>query len=180
MSDERVLDGVLRRDVDFTEFFHTAWPRLYRTALAIAGEPGMAEDALQSAFAKAYASWSRVSGADHPEAYVRRMVVNEVIGWRRSGFWKRERSHETVESGSSAAPDGRVVDRLTLWDAVRALPVRQRAVVVLRYYEDLTEAEIAEALGCTRGTVKSQASAALATLRRTSGLDLDDHPQGKR
>ena len=180
VGDERGLDGLLGHDGDFTEFFHAAWPRLYRTALAIAGEPGLAEDALQSALAKAYASWSRVLGADHPEAYVRRMVVNEVIGWRRAGFFKRERPHETVDPGSLAGADGRVVDRMALWEAVRALPVRQRAVVVLRYYEDLTEAEIAEILGCSRGTVKSQASAALATLRRTSGLDLDDRTLEER
>jgi RNA polymerase sigma factor (sigma-70 family) len=76
------------------------------------------------------------------------------------------------------SPEGGVVQRLTLWEAVQALPVRQRAVVVLRYYEDLTEAQIAEVLGCSRGTVKSQASAALATLRRSSGLELDGLGEG--
>ena len=175
VTDERRLDGLdglLRRDVDFAEFFHVAWPRLYRTALGIAGDAALAEDALQSAFAKAYASWSRVSAADHPEAYLRRMVVNELLGWRRTGFWKRERPSDEIAGGATPAPDGTVVDRLFLWDAVQALPVRQRAVIVLRYYEDLTEAQIAETLGCSRGTVKSQASAALATLRRTTGEDI--------
>lgn len=174
MSDEAQLG----REVDFSEFFHAAWPRLFRTALAIAGDRGLAEDALQSAMTKAYSSWQRVLAADHPEAYVRRMVVNEVLGWRRRGWWRRERPHEAVDAGTLASQEGRVVQRLTLWEAVQALPVRQRAVVVLRYYEDLTEVQIAEVLGCSRGTVKSQASDALASLRRNSGLTLDDLGEG--
>jgi RNA polymerase sigma-70 factor (sigma-E family) len=162
----------LRHDTDFTAFFEIAWPRLFRTALAIAGDRGSAEDALQTAFAKAYASWSRVSSADHPEAYVRRMVVNEIIGSRRHGWWRRERPYEDVGASAAApSPEQGVVDRDAVWEAVQQLPLRQRAVVVLRYYEDLSEAQIAETLGCSRGTVKSQASAALANLRRT-GADL--------
>ena len=172
VTDQGGIDGLLRRDVDFAAFFHATWPRLFRTALAIAGDAATAEDALQSAFAKAYASWSRVSGAEHPEAYVRRMVVNEILGWRRSGFWKSERPHEDVDPGRLTGTEAAVVDRLTLWQAVQRLPVRQRAVIVLRYYEDLTEQQIAEVLGCSRGTVKSQASAALVTLRRTTGEDI--------
>lgn len=161
------------RDQDFTAFFDATWPRLYRTVLAIAGDPATAEDALQSAFAKAYAVWSRVAAADRPEAYVRRMAVNEVLSWRRTGWWRRERTHPEVELRDPVpSPEPGVVSRQSLWDAVRALPVRQRAVVVLRYYEDLSEAQIAEVLGCSRGTVKSQASDALANLRRLSGLDL--------
>jgi RNA polymerase sigma-70 factor (sigma-E family) len=172
VSSDSVLDGLLR-DTDFAEFFDGLWPKLFRTALAITGDRGSAEDALQTAFAKAYASWHRVSTADHPEAYVRRMVVNEIIGSRRHGWARRERPRETVEPvGSAPSPETGVVERATLWAAVQKLPLRQRAVVVLRYYEDLPEAEIAEVLGCSRGTVKSQASAALANLRRTSGADL--------
>lgn len=174
VNDDRSLDGLLR-DADFTAFFDALWPRLFRTALAIAGDRGSAEDALQAAFGKAYAAWSRVSAAEHPEAYVRRMVVNEIIGARRHGWWKRERPYEHVEPpGSTPSPEGAVVEHARLWEAVQLLPVRQRAVVVLRYYEDLSEAQIAEVLGCSRGTVKSQAAAALANLRRTSGLDLED------
>ena len=110
-----------------------------------------------------------VRRADHPEAYVRRMVLNEVLGGRRSGFRKRERPHSAVEpAGAVVSPERGVVERDAIWAAVRALPPRQRAVVVLRYYEDLSEIEIADALGCSRGTVKSQASAALASLRRTA------------
>ncbi len=110
------------------------------------------------------------AGSSWPEAYVRRMVVNEIIGSRRHGWRRRERPHELVEPpGASPSPETGVVERDAVWAAVRALPVRQRAVIVLRYYEDLSEQEIADALGCSRGTVKSQASAALASLRRSGG-----------
>jgi RNA polymerase sigma-70 factor (sigma-E family) len=152
---------------EFAEFFRASWARLYRVALAVAGDQRTAEDDLQAALAKVYAAWDRVRRADHPDAYVRRIVLHEVLGGRRHGFLKRERpSAEVTSSATVASPEGELVERDAVWAAVRALPPRQRAVVVLRYYEDLSEAEIADALGCSRGTVKSQASAALAALRR--------------
>ena len=156
-----------QKGVDFDDFFQATWPRLYRTAYAVAGDAASAEDALQSAYAKAYASWRRISRTDHPEAYVRRMVVNEILGVRRRGWWQRERPHESPEPpGAAASPELGVVEHDAVWTAVGALPPRQRAVIVLRYYEDLSEEQIADVLGCSRGTVKSQASAALAHLRR--------------
>ena len=162
-------EGVQPSEQEFAELFRASWARLYRLAFAVSGDRAAAEDDLQNAFAKIYAQWGRVQRADHPEAYVRRMVLNEVLGGRRSGFLKRERPHPAVEPpGSVASPEAAVVVHDAIWSAVRALPPRQRAVVVLRYYEDLSEVEIAEALGCSRGTVKSQASAALAALRRTA------------
>ena len=155
-------------EAEFAEVFTTLWPRLYRMAVAVAGDRGGAEDAVQAAFAKAYAAWSRVRRADHVEAYLRRMVLNEIFGARRAGWSRRERPHENVETGRvSASHDHAVAERDAVWAAVLALPVRQRAVIVLRYYEDLSEEQIAAALGCSRGTVKSQASAALANLRRS-------------
>ena len=162
------LDGLLHPALheSFDDFFHASWRRLFPMALGIAGDRASAEDALQGAFAKAYASWSRVSSASHPEAYVRRMVVNEIISSRRSAWFRRERSTAEPDVGASvASPESGVVDRDAVWAAVQSLPVRQRAVIVLRYYEDLSEAEIAQVLGCSRGTVKSQASAALKNLR---------------
>ena len=168
------LETGVPADPEFADFFHATWPRLYRTAYAVAGDPHAAEDALQAAYAKVFASWRRVRGADHPEAYVRRVVVNEILGTRRRSWWRRE---VLAPPPDAAAPgdttDVEVVDRDAMWAAVLALPPRQRAVVVLRYYEDLSEAEIAEVLGCSRGTVKSQASAALANLRRLAA-DLRD------
>ena len=158
-------------DAAFAEFFAATWPRMFRTAVAIVGDAAAAEDCLQSAYARAYASWRRVSSADHPEAYVRRMVVNEIMSTRRHGWWRRERPSATVEpAGAVPSPEADIVRHGVVWAAVQELPVRQRAVVVLRYYEDLSEQEIAATLGCSRGTVKSQASAALANLRRYGAL----------
>lgn len=163
---------------EYAELFTTQWPRLYRMAVVVAGDHSVAEDAVQTAMAKAYASWTRVRAADHPEAYLRRMVLNEIVGARRTGWFRRERTHGQVDPGlTTAAQDDVVADRDAVWAAVLALPVRQRAVIVLRYYEDLSEREIAEVLGCSRGTVKSQASAALANLRR-AGAGIDD-PEGE-
>ena len=154
-------------EAEFAELFATLWPRLYRMAVAITGERGAAEDGVQAAFAKAYVSWARVRRADHVEAYLRRMVINEILGARRAGWFRRERPYENVETGRVAvAHDHAVTERDAVWTAVQTLPTRQRAVIVLRYYEDLSEEQIAAALGCSRGTVKSQSSAALATLRR--------------
>jgi RNA polymerase sigma-70 factor (sigma-E family) len=155
--------------MDFDEFFRATWPRLFRTAYAVAGDAASAEEALQGAYVKAYASWHRVSRAEHPEAYVRRIVVNEILGTRRRGWWQRERPHESPEPpGQVASPDVAVVERDAVWLSVQALAPRQRAVIVLRYYEDLSELQIAEILGCSTGTVKSQASAALTNLRRNA------------
>ncbi len=152
---------------EFAELFVALWPRLLRMATAIAGDRSAAEDAVQMAFARAYASWSRVRRADHVDAYLRRMVLNEIFGSRRSGWFRRERPYADVDPGRTAAgPEDGLADRDAVWAAVQALPVRQRAVIVLRYYEDLSEEQIAATLGCSRGTVKSQASAALANLRR--------------
>lgn len=163
------LWGVGAPGDDFDEFFRATWPRLFRTAYAVAGDAASAEDALQAAYARAFASWRRVTAADHPEAYVRRMVVNEIIGDRRRGWWRRERPVAEPElAGRFESPEDGVADRQVVWAAVQELPVRQRAVIVLRYYEDLSEREIAAVLGCSPGTVKSQASAALANLRRSA------------
>ena len=151
---------------DYEAFYVSVWPRLFRLTYAISGDVGRAEDAVQSAMAKAYGAWRRVTSADHPEAYVRRMAVNEVLSVRRRGWWKAERAGHVPDVGVAGSAEQDVVDRSELWEALLRLAPRQRAVLVLRYYEDLSEHRIAEVLGCSPGTVKSQASDALATLRR--------------
>jgi RNA polymerase sigma-70 factor (sigma-E family) len=153
-------------ETGFAEFFEATWPRLFRTTYAVAGDVSSTEDALQSAFAKAYASWAKIRTTDHPEAYVRRMAINEVLGVRRRAWWRAEQpTAEPQTVGATPSPERAIVSRDELWNAVMILPRRQRAVIVLRYYEDLSEEQIADVLGCSRGTVKSQASAALANLR---------------
>ena len=157
-------------ETEFADFFASTWARLFRTTYAVAGDVGHAEDALQSAFARAYAMWHRVRSTDHPEAYVRRMAVNEVLRARRRAWWKAERSGTPPEAvvpptGQPSTEDD-VANRAEVWEALMSLAPRQRAVLVLRYYEDLSEQEIADVLNCSRGTVKSQASDALSALRR--------------
>jgi RNA polymerase sigma-70 factor (sigma-E family) len=155
----------------YDDVYAALWPRLVRTAYAVSGDLGVAEDAVQTAFAKAYRGWRRISRLEAPEAYLRRMAVNEVLNDRRLARRRHEiTSAEPPERATPGSADPPLPDD-ELWRAVTTLPPRQRAVLVLRYYEDLSEQQIADVLGCRPGTVKSQASAALASLR--SRLD---HP----
>ena len=151
-------------DADFAELYAATRPRLVRTAYVVTGDAALAEDALQTAFVQAYRSWARVSRADDPIAYVRRMVVNAAIAQTRKPHWRRERLTDLLpEQQRGTAVEATGADEV--WEAVQRLAPRQRAVVVLRYYEGLSEREIADALGCSPGTVKSQASNALTRLR---------------
>ncbi|MFF7933150.1 SigE family RNA polymerase sigma factor [Streptomyces sp. NPDC007940] len=164
----------------FQEFVRARWSHLVRTAYLLTGDAHHAEDLTQTALAKAYRSWRRVSGSDNPEAYVRRMLVT----CNSDRFRKRR----VKESLTDAPPEragwdesvARVDERGVLLGALAGLPPRQRAVVVMRYWEDLSEAEVAEVLGCSPGTVKSQASKGLAKLRTYPGLAqvMDRAPQG--
>lgn len=153
----------------YDDFYAAMWPRLVRTAYAVCGDRGVAEDAAQTALAKAHRSWRRISKLDAPQAYVRRMTVNEVLNHLRRASSRRESARGDLPDGV-LDPEGPEV-RDEVWQAVLRLPPRQRAVLVLRYYEDLTEHEIADVLGCRPGTVKSQASDALSSLRHH--LDAD-------
>ncbi len=153
------------RDGEFEDYMRGRQPSLRRTAYLLAGDEHTAEDLVQVAFAKLYLSWDRVRDQQTLDGYVRRILVNEHNSlWRRA--WKRRelstdappeapQTTATYDEGQSAA----------LWEFVGTLPRKQRAVVVLRYYEDLSEAETAEVMGISVGTVKSQASRALAGLR---------------
>ena len=160
---------------DYDDFYVALRPRLVRTAYAVSGDLGVAEDAVQTAFAKAYRSWRRISRLESPEAYVRRMAVNEVLNTRRTAHVRREVVRAELPDAPGVAGDDGALAHDEMWRAVLSLPPRQRAVLVLRYYEDLSEQQIADVLGCRPGTVKSQASAALATLRVRLG---DQTPAG--
>ena len=158
----------------FEEYASSAWPSLYRYAYLLVGNHADAEDLAQQTLIKAYAAWSRVEVADSPTAYLRRVLTNTYLSQRRP----QKRRLEVLTDAppdpgglSGAGPE----DRMVLWPHVRSLPPRQRAVVVLRYYEQLSEQEIAEVLGCSRGTVKSSAHHALKTLRATLDTATDDH-----
>lgn len=151
-------------EADFEEVVTALAPRLHRAAYGITRDHHRAEDAVQAALAKAWARWHRVRRTEHPEAYLRRMVVNEVLSWRRRAAAGEIVTDAVPDRGVRS--DEAVYDTSdAVWHALGGLAPRQRAVVVLRYYEGLSEAEIADALGVRPGTVKSQASAALANLR---------------
>ena len=150
---------------------------MFRVAYALTGDQASAEDLLQRTLVKAFVHWKRVSRAEAPDAYVRRMLVNEsALSWRAR---KRRPEVLTAELPDRPEPgfDSVLATRDELWEGVRALPTRQRAVLVLRYYEDLSEREIAETLGISAGTVKSLSSAAIDKLRtRLQPVDqLEEH-----
>ncbi|MFJ7158299.1 SigE family RNA polymerase sigma factor [Streptomyces sp. NPDC101118] len=156
---------------EFQAFVRAHWTRLVRTAYLLTGDPHDAEDLTQTALAKAYRSWRRVSRSERPEAYVRRMLVT----CNSDRFRKRRVPERLTGAPPDTAVQGDaagewVEERTALMAALAILPARQRAVVVLRYWEDLAEAEVAEVLGCSAGTVKSQASKGLAKLRACPGL----------
>ena len=152
----------------FEQHAGSAWPSLYRYAYLLTGSHADAEDLAQQTLLKAYRSWSRVSAAESPPAYLRRMLTNTFLSQRRPRSRRLEVLVDAPPEDGRAVADG-PEERMALWPHVSALAPRQRAVIVLRYYEDLSEAEIAEVLGCSRGTVKSTAHAALKVLRAALG-----------
>jgi RNA polymerase sigma-70 factor (sigma-E family) len=158
------------RDADFAAYMQARQPALLRTAFLLTGDAHTAEDVVATALAKLYLAWDRVRDRESVDGYVRRIIANETTSLWRRPWRRREIAAEVLpERGQQDAyDDGRTA---ALWRAVSSLPPRQRAVVVLRYYEELSEAEIAHVLGISPGTVKSQASRALATLR-TNNPDL--------
>jgi RNA polymerase sigma-70 factor (sigma-E family) len=153
-------------EAEYAEFVAASLHRLHRMAYAVCGDRELAEDAVQSALVSAYRTWPRVRDAASSEAYLRKMVVNQLLTWRRRKSWSTSALGHAVEP-SRASHEDQVVEHQRVWTAVGLLPPRQRAVIVLRYYEGMSEAEISEVLGIRPGTVKSQASAAVAHLHAT-------------
>ncbi|MET8004502.1 SigE family RNA polymerase sigma factor [Nonomuraea glycinis] len=159
------MSGVER---DFSAFVAARATSLLRVAYLACGDAAEAEDLLQTALERTYRSWDRVRH-DSPEPYVRRVIVNAAISRaRRRAILSIIPMHSPPERSARATD----VDlRHVLMEALRALPPRQRAVIVLRYWEDLSETQTAEVLGCSVGTVKSQASKAMAKLRSALGRE---------
>ena len=149
-------------EASFAEFVRTQWRDLVRAAIFLGASPHEAEDLAQQTLVRCYASWERVTGADNRDAYVYRMLLNQLRDVRRTRWWR---------SRVDAEPDGRVDDasrQVVLADAIHqalgGLTKEQRDVVVLRYFVQLTEAQTAAALSVPAGTVKSRLSRALAAL----------------
>lgn len=158
--------------LDFEDFVRGRSTALLRTAYLLTGDRRDAEDLLQTVLERTSRRWSSISQS--PDAYVRRAMVNTVTSW-----WRRNKTAEVPlfddQIASKADPIGAVAVRDALVRGLLALPVRQRAVLVLRYFDDLSEAETAVALQCSVGTVKSQASRGLARLREL----VDDQDAGR-
>jgi RNA polymerase sigma-70 factor (sigma-E family) len=156
-----------RAEVAFAEFMRGRWPALVRLGYGLTGDPRLAENLARSAFARAYASWPRVLRAGDPNVYVCKVMLSACLG----GFRRRQaqRPGPAAAAGPGTAPQTRGGgDRPALVTALMRLPDGQRSVLLLRYWMDMTEAEVAAALGCSVGSVRSQESRALAMLR-TSG-----------
>ncbi|MDG6110228.1 SigE family RNA polymerase sigma factor [Dactylosporangium aurantiacum] len=151
---------------DFDDFVTGRSPALLRFAYLLTGDRHLAEDLTQEALVRAHRRWHAIVGEDGPEPYVRQAILRQYLSWRR----RRASTERPVAEPPDAAPHGadladRVVDADELWTALRALPRSQRAVVVLRYYEDLPDAQIARLLGCAPATVRVHAFHALHRLR---------------
>lgn len=152
---------------EYIEYVKARLPRLRRLAYSLCGNEDQADDLVQEAVTKLYLHWSRAADVTHLDAYVRKILVRTFLDGRRKGWWR------VLLFG--AVPDVRYTqeqsadDRTVLRDALAELPPRQRAVLVLRFLHDLPVREVAELLGCTEGTVKSQTSHGLTTLRRILG-----------
>ncbi len=152
----------------FTEFVRASSASLFRTAYLMTGDYQRAEDVLQSALVRVYQRWPRVAAMAEPEAYARKVVVSQAASW-----WRKRSSHESpLVLRDEPSWDGRVEavpEHERVWRAVLSLPRRQRAVTVLRYYADMSEAQIAETLGMAPGTVKSHSHAAGRRLAQLLG-----------
>lgn len=159
--------------MDFEDWVVQRRAPLFRFAVVLTGDPVLADDVVSNALTAAYEHWDRVSAADSPNAYVRRMIVNEFLGWRRR--WLRVAPWADLEAVSTPLPDhsGAHADHQELVHELRGLPAKQRAAIVLRYYEGLTFAEIAELLGTGENAVRSNISRGLHRLR----MSMSDEPE---
>lgn len=157
-----------QEEAEFCDFVAGRSPALLRTAYLLTGDRAHAEDLLQTALTKMYLSWHRIRDRGALDSYARRVLVTTATSRSRRRWWG--------ETPVAAVPERQAADFAahrdlhgTLWPLVLALPAGQRAVLVLRYYEELTETEVADVLGISTGTVKSQTSRALTALRTQLG-----------
>jgi len=168
---------VSSRDDEYTEYISARMMSLRRTAYLLCQDWHRADDLVQAAITKLYVHWSRARAADHIDAYARTVLVREFLGERRSAWARRVR----LDGQLTRASTGETSDHDALLDlraALGAVPPRQRATLVLRFYCDLNVEQAAQVLGCSPGTVKSQTVKGLAALRRA--LDPDPEPTGER
>ncbi len=165
----------------FAEFAAARSTALFRAAYLMVGDHALAEDLLQEALTKTYVAWPRLRDVNSAEAYTRKAITTTAISWWRRKSWQKEKPRDDVPERVQASGVEDLAERDWLWQELQRLAPRQRAAIVLRYYEDLTEAQTAAALGCSVGTVKSQVSDGLKRLRSALGPDavlVADEPNG--
>jgi RNA polymerase sigma-70 factor (sigma-E family) len=150
---------------DFEVFARAQLPGLLRYSVMLTGDRELAADLVQDVLVKMYRQWSRISRADRPDRYAVRMVTNQFLSWRRSRAARHIAAAELPDDPHTEHFETTHAVRDDMWRRLAKLPKRQRAVLVLRYYQQLTDAEIADVLGCTPVTVRGYAHRALATLR---------------
>jgi RNA polymerase sigma-70 factor (sigma-E family) len=154
----------------FTDFVAARSGGLFRTAYLLVGDYHLAQDLVQESLIKLYAAWPRIRGLAEAEAYARKTMVTTAISWRRRRSFHERPTEPLPEVEVEVAATGDVIDaQEELWRELLRVPPRQRAAVVLRYCEDLSEAQSAELMGCSVGAVKKQASLGLAKLRARMG-----------
>jgi RNA polymerase sigma-70 factor (sigma-E family) len=165
---------------DFREFATARGPALSRVAFMLTGDHQAAEDLLQEALVKTAVRWRRVESGGNPEAYVRKVMLNQLRSWLRRRRYAEIPLDSAIDQQEHADVAQQAALRVTLSRFLASLPPRQRVVLYLRYYEDLTELATAQRLGCSVGTVKRHAHDALATLRRAnpSLLEFLNPPEG--
>jgi RNA polymerase sigma-70 factor (sigma-E family) len=163
---------------EFDSFVRARTPALLRSAYLLTGDQYLAEDLVQSALARAHRAWPRLQAVGNAEAYTRQIMYNLRVSW-----WRKRRVSESLPGELPERPGHGQHDhtettttRLALRNALNELPPRQRAVIVLRFFEDRTEVQAAEILGVTVGTVKSQTAKALARLRAAAPVLLEAYP----
>ena len=150
----------------FEEFAATRLPAVLRFAGVLTADRALAEDVVQEVLIRASKRWDRLQALDHPEAYVRKMIVNEYLSWRRRN-WRLLPTGTAIDTDDRVLPDHarEHAERDAILAELGKLPRRQRTVLVLRYYQGLSDREIGDVLGCKPGTVRGYASRALSTLR---------------
>ncbi len=152
-----------REQASFEGFVVARSPTLLRYAYVLCGDSALAEDLLQEGLLKAHRHWNRISALDGPDPYVKRIIANHFVSSRRRRS-ASEQVSDSIEFAAGSENSDEVVDREVLWVALRKLPPRQRAVLVLRFYEDRSDDEIGATFGCPSGTVRSLRARAFAAM----------------
>jgi RNA polymerase sigma-70 factor (sigma-E family) len=167
MTTERSTAPVRGHTDDFDSFVSGRGRALLKFAYVLCGDAHLAEDLVQEVLARLHHRWDRITAMDNAEAYVRTSIVRQFLSWRRRRAYREAVFAEVPEPAPADAPEHRILARDQMWQLLRGLPRAQRAVLVLRFYCDLPDEDIAALLGCGKSTVRSQAARALAQMRTT-------------